>query len=426
MSTVVDISLRLRREPDPSEVEDHEREARKPPRFSEDADRALRAARLWITLNRPYYSRALFACPLIPSRDVNTMAIDANWRIYVNSEFVESRSVEETAAVLIHELNHGLRCHSRRARNLGVELGASQVWNAAADCEINDDLAEDGLEITDGLLPHRFGFEDGRTAEHYFEEMMKNATVITVTLRCGSGCTGHADDHEIDSDGTDGLEPVEQDMLRRAVAAAVREHARNRDIGSVPEGLRRWADQTLDPKVDWRRALESAVRRGVHLRAGAADYTWQRPSRRDHGGETVIRPGMTRPIPDIAVVVDTSASMQDDYLAQALAEIRGILTRVVPGDGIRVFSVDADVAADSRVFNARRVELVGGGGTDMRIGIDAAVKAKPAAIVVITDGFTPWPATRPPAAPLTIAALTEDWALDRVPVWIKAIDMSES
>ena len=60
----------------------------------------------------------------------------------------------------------------------------------------------------------------------------------------------------------------------------------------------------------------------------------------------------------------------------------------------------------------------------MRVGIEAAVKTRPAAIVVITDGYTPWPATRPPGAPLTIAALTDDWALERVPVWIKAIDVS--
>ena len=430
MSTVIDISHRLGREPDSGEASGDDGEVRKPPRLSEDADRVLRAARLWITLNRPYYSRALFACPLIPSRDIDTMAIDARWRIYVNSEFVENRSVEETAAVLIHELNHGLRSHSRRAENLGVELGTVQVWNAAADCEINDDLAEDGLEISDGLLPYRFGLEDGRTAEHYFQELMANATVITVKLRGGSGCTGHRDDHEGDSEGgTDGsvagLEPVEQDMVRRAVAVAVREHARGRGIGSVPDGLRRWTDQTLDPRVDWRRALESAVRRGVHLRAGAADYTWQRPSRRDGGGEAVIRPGMTRPVPDIAVVIDTSGSMEDEDLARAHAEIQAILTRVVPGDGIRVYSVDAAVAAESRVFNARRVDLVGGGGTDMRVGIEAAAKARPAAIVVITDGFTPWPETRPPGAPLTIAALTSDWALERVPAWIQAIDVSD-
>ena len=429
MSTVIDISHRLGRDPDSGEASGDEQKARKPPRLSDGADRVLRAARLWITLNRPYYSRALYACPLICSRAVDTMAIDARWRIYVNSDFVEARSVEQIAAVLIHELNHGLRSHSRRAENLGVELGAARVWNAAADCEINDDLVEDGLEVNDGLLPGRFGLEDGRTAEHYFHELMDNATVITVTLCCGSGCTSHPADHEDDLEGADGivagLSPVEQDMVRRTVAEAVRDHVRANGIGSVPEGLERWADHTLDPKVDWRRALESAVRRGVHLRAGAADYTWQRPSRRDGGGEAVIRPGMTRPVPDIAVVVDTSGSMGDEDLAQALAEIRAILTRAVPGDGIRVYSVDADVAAESRVFNARQISLVGGGGTDMRVGIEAAAATRPAAIVVITDGFTPWPETRPPGAPLTIAVLTDDWALNSVPAWIKAINISD-
>ena len=398
-------------------------------RLSETADRRLRAARLWITLNRPYYSRALFSCPLIATRQVETMAIDDRWRIYVNSAYVEARSVEETAAVLIHELNHGMRAHSRRAGTLGVQSGETQVWNAAGDCEINDDLVQDGLELPDGLLPGKFDLEDGRTAEHYFEELMKQATVIKVELHCGSGCTGQPADYEEGPAGrpdtADGLDPVEQDMLRRVVADAVRQHARAKGIGTIPAGLRRWADQTLDPKVDWRRALESAVRRGVHLRAGAADYTWQRPSRRDDSGEPIIRPGMTRPVPDIAVVVDTSGSMGDQDLARALAEIRGILTRVVPGDGLRVYSVDADVAAEGQVFNARQISLVGGGGTDMRVGIEAAIAARPAVIIVITDGFTPWPETRPPGAPLTIAALTDDRALAAVPAWIKAIDISD-
>ena len=403
--------------------------AQEPARLSETADRRLRAARLWITLNRPYYSRALFGCPLIPTQQVETMAIDDRWRIYVNSAFVESRSVEQTAAVLIHELNHGLRAHSRRADTAGVGPGQKQVWNAAADCEINDDLVEDDLELPDGLLPQKFRLEDGRTAEHYFEELMKQATVIKVELHCGSGCTGEPADYEEgpagQSDTADGLDPVEQDMLRRVVADAVRQHARAKGIGTIPAGLRRWADQTLDPKVNWRRALESAVRRGVHLRAGAADYTWQRPSRRDDSGEPIIRPGMTRPVPDIAVVVDTSGSMGEQDLARALAEIRGILKRVVPDDGLRVYSVDVDVAAEGQVFNTRQISLVGGGGTDMRVGIEAAIAARPAVIIVITDGFTPWPETRPPGAPLTIAALTDDRALAAVPAWIKAIDISD-
>ena len=425
MSTVIDMTQRRLHSRKP-----HGTGGRARAGFSDTADRRLRAARLWITLNRPYYSRALFSSELIPSTDVDTMAIDDRWRIYVNSEFVDGLTVEQTATVLIHELHHGLRTHSRRAEAVGVRVGQSEVWNAAGDCEINDDLVEDGLDLPDGLLPERFGLEEGSTAEHYFQELMKQATVVNLTVHCGSGCTGHPgiyeEDPEDGSGGAGGLDPMEQDIIRRMVATAVREHARAHGIGSVPDGLERWADLTLDPKVDWRRALESTVRRGVHLRAGAADYTWQRPSRRDDDGELVIRPGMSRPVPDIAVVVDTSASMDDEDLARALAEIRGILTRVVPGDGIRVYSVDADVASEGQVFNARQINLAGGGGTDMSVGIEAAAVTKPAAIIVITDGFTPWPETRPPGAGLTIAALTDSYAVDEVPSWIKAIDMSDA
>ncbi len=393
-------------------------------RFSPKADRILRAARLWITLNRPYYSRALFACPMAPTDDLPTMAIDERWRIYVNSDFVESLTVEQTAAVLIHELNHGLRSHADRARNLDVGPGAAQVWNAAADCEINDDLVEDELEVEGGVLPETFGLYDHDTAEQYYREMIRNAVVVEVDLRCGSGCSGHSADGEIDPGELGGADEVERELLRRIVAAAVVEHERGQGCGSVPDGLRRWADDTLTPRVDWRRVLASAVRRGVHLRAGAADYSWQRPSRRDLPGDPVIRPGMTRPVPDVAVVVDTSGSMGDDDLARALAEIRAILTRAVPGDALRVYSTDSDVAAVDQVFNTRQINLTGGGGTDMRVGIAAAAESKPAVIVVITDGFTPWPDTRPMGVPVTIAALTNDYGLHRVPEWMQAIDLS--
>jgi len=424
MSTVIDMTQRRLHSRRP-----HGTAGRARAQLSDTADRRLRAARLWITLNRPYYSKALFSSELIPSTDVDTMAIDDRWHIYVNSEFVDGLTVEQTATVLIHELNHGLRTHSRRAAAVGVRIGQSEVWNAAADCEINDDLLEDDLDLPGGLLPDKFGLEEGRTAEHYFPELMKQATVVGVVVDCGSGCTGNPAIYEENTDSetgdVTGLDPLEQDMVRQAVAAAVREHQRTHGIGSVPGGLERWADQTLDPKVDWRRTLESAVRRGVHLRAGAADYTWQRPSRRNDCSEPVIRPGMTRPVPDIAVVVDTSGSMGDQDLATALAEIRGILTRVVPGDGVRVYSVDADVASEGQVFNTRQINLAGGGGTDMCVGIEAAAATKPAAIIVITDGFTPWPETRPPGATLTIAALSDSYAVDEVPSWIKAIDMSD-
>ena len=109
---------------------------------------------------------------------------------------------------------------------------------------------------------------------------------------------------------------------------------------------------------------------------------------------------MTRPVPSIAVVVDTSGSMGDHELDRALTEISAIIASVVPGDSVRVLSVDTEVHTDQHIHNADRIDLFGAGGTDMATGITTAAQASPDAIVVITDGWTPWPQTPPPGVAL--------------------------
>ena len=71
------------------------------------------------------------------------------------------------------------------------------------------------------------------------------------------------------------------------------------------------------------------------------------------------------------------------------------------------------------------VELAGGGGTDMRVGIAAALAlpASPQIVVVLTDGGTPWP-DEPPAARI-IAGLIGDTPPDP-PGWIEAIRINDA
>ena len=399
-----------------------------PAPLSDTAQRRIHAARLWITINRPYYARALYACQLVPIHDVDTMAVDERWNIYLNPSYVESCSVEATAASLIHELNHVLRSHATRARRMpdtpGTDPGGAVshlVWNVATDCEINDDLQADGLHCEDFLLPEMFDLARNRAAEHYYNELAERTTATTTDPGCGSGCTGHASGYEPPAPGP-GIDESEQELLRRQVAQAVDEHIKAQ--GWVPAGLKRWADTVLRPKASWQQILARYVKTAVHLRAGSSDYTWQRPSRREQPGDPVIRAGMTRTVPDLAVVVDTSASMRETELAQALAEIRSIIARVVPGEALRVLSTDAAVASAQRVFNPRQINLLGGGGTDMRVGIAEAAKTNPTAIIVITDGFTPWPATPPKGVSSVIAALTTRHTQDSVPKWIRTVDLS--
>lgn len=82
---------------------------------------------------------------------------------------------------------------------------------------------------------------------------------------------------------------------------------------------------------------------------------------------------------------------------------------------------DAHAATARHVRNPRDVQLIGGGGTDMRVGITAALALKPApdVIVVLTDGDTPWPDA--PIRARLIAVLTRDHALTRVPTWARGI-----
>src|SRR5690606_18897211 len=119
-------------------------------------------------------------------------------------------------------------------------------------------------------------------------------------------------------------------------------------------------------------------------------------------------PGTRRPLPTVAAVVDTSGSVDDTLLGKAMGEVEGALRGLgVPGSSMAIYSCDADVGAATTIRRAADAQLVGGGGTDMRVGIAAATAARPRPdlVVVFTDGYTPWPETPPPGSAVVVALL---------------------
>ena len=63
--------------------------------------------------------------------------------------------------------------------------------------------------------------------------------------------------------------------------------------------------------------------------------------------------------------------------AQAFAEINNILTKAIPGQAIRVLSVDTAVHTDQHVTRARQITPKGGAGTNMATGITTAARTPP-------------------------------------------------
>lgn len=212
---------------------------------------------------------------------------------------------------------------------------------------------------------------------------------------CGSCATGRQEPWEDASEP--GIGRTEAELVRRHVAESIRT-AVSSGRGSIPGHWRRWAEERLAPRVDWRRELAAAVRHAIADVAGAADYSYRRPSRRQVVSRAIL-PTLRQPVPEVAVVVDTSGSISDQMLARALAEVAGVLRACGLRQGVHVLAVDAQVQTCRRVFRPEQVDLQGGGGTDMATGIAAALRLRPRpqVVVVLTDGDTPWPGCAPAA-----------------------------
>src|SRR4029077_17940200 len=136
---------------------------------------------------------------------------------------------------------------------------------------------------------------------------------------------------------------------------------------------------------------------------------------------TLVLPPRRRPVPDVAVVCDTSGSMTEDLLAAALAEVEGLMRALGMARQAPVRAGDPAAGAAQRVSSARQVELVGGGGTDMGTGIAAAaaLRPRPAITVGLTHGFTPW-ADEPPRGIRVVVGLLGD-AAPEAPAWARMV-----
>ncbi|MFI9505361.1 VWA-like domain-containing protein [Nocardia sp. NPDC052566] len=394
----------------------------------------LYAARLYAVRVRPYLATALFALHIVESRRVPTMSVDRHWRCYVSPAFVDSMPVGELAGVLVHEASHLLRDHHGRSERYAREhelTGPAERlrMNVAADFEINDDIFGDGLVTPEGaVVPADIGLPEGKLMEEYLREYRFSVYTRNMAwLDCGSGADGRDRDWEFGPDGADGLSEQERDAVRFRVAQGIVGRP-----GDAPKGWQRWAEQVFHPPQPWRDLLGAALRSAVSAPGVGDDYTYGRPARRSAGVPGVVLPSLRRTPPRVSVVIDTSGSVSDAELGTALLEVAAI-TRAVGGrrDLVTVLSCDAAAGIVHPLCRAEGIPLVGGGGTDLREGFAAALRARPDVLVALTDGQTPWPSSKPPCR--TVVGLFRrsdswrdndaDYVPDQPPAWARVVDI---
>ena len=379
----------------------------------QDSSRGLQAARLHAAYDRPYFAPALFNLIPVCTDQIGSMAVDSRWRLYYNDKWLASHSVEENAAVILHEVSHLLRDHEGRKQAAGVK--DDRLWNTATDCEINDDLLAEGLPLPNHPpSPEQFGLENGEQAETYYRHLARpadqtkraNKTAPTQGTDCGSGAHGQRRSWEMpDDDGTPGRTPavdrVKAQLVRREVARRILD--RSGDAGDAPRAWKRWAQAVLEPRVDYLATLRHVVRKALRESTlGRYDRTFQKPHRRQAAYGDFLVPSFAQPRPRPGFLIDTSGSMRDPQLARAVTELAA-LTRQLGHNDVVVACCDTVVHDLRRLMSHAKLELIGGGGTSMDAGIQWFVENTTIdLLVIVTDCFTAWPVEAPRFPVITI------------------------
>lgn len=382
----------------------------------------------------PCLSYALMSMVPVITKSVERASTDKYWRMYVNPTFFAGLDPDQGAMVMVHEVWHLLSDHWKRATLFGVRPDEHYSWNIAGDCEINtkDDLYKRLPD--DCIIPARFKppLPDNLLAEEYFNLLKKDPDLL-VQLGvpgglcggdCGSCAHGYSADFELpvpygDGEGDEeksssgknlipGVTQTRAKLIRDETARKIIEDA-SKGIGRIPAGWVRWAKRFMKPEIDWRIYLRASVQGMLTSVMGHSVPTYRRMARRQFKYPHFIIPAYQDPIPHVAVIIDTSGSMTDDYVGQGIAEVDGILGTVGRGILVDVYFTDAVAANVQKVSCASSLIPYGGGGTDMREGFNAIEEAakrdpstRPAVIVVVTDGLTPWPEDPPSYAQVCV------------------------
>lgn len=419
------------------------------------------AWRLVAMTRMPYMAAMLFSLRLVSSQGLGTMAVDKHHRLYIDFEAVRGWGATACGEVLLHEVCHLLGEHAQLADEIGVNPSTFKLWNVAADMQINDDLAAAGCDYIaeTGVLPSSYGMPDHQTAARYFSllrDLMSSTGQGSGSndsssagssqeqegpfVGCGSGSGGQPAPSEMDEEDSidgyaQGASEVERTRVIVATSVAIENYQQASGVGSVPGGIVSMVEAALTPsRTPWNRVLGANLRKMVRTRPGQDRANYAARDRRRSGmvlggtNKRIVFPGKRSVKPRIAVVRDSSASMCEERLLRVGQEILG-LSRSMGIRGSDLLFIDVDVqASQPRPFNRPEdlTTIHGRGGTDMRVGIEAASSLDVSAIVVITDGGTPWPQEPTENIPVVACLIADDQWGETVPDWIEVVEVDHT
>lgn len=355
--------------------------------------RRLLLARMRILCSHGFYGLLLMHMTFSLNEACKTAATDGK-TITFSPDFLSGLSDRELDFVLMHEILHAALRHCLRQKEREHER-----FNIACDIVVNSNiLLENGMdEASITLKDHGVSMHlapDGKeghlyTAEQVYEMLPKGGS--------GGQFAARWDDHGAWAQSEEDGELADL-WIKRFDDACTSVMLRDPDDsrGLLPRFAKRiWSDLRA-PRTDWRNILAEFVQQEV------CDYSFCPPDRRfsDSGfflpDLNALGPG-GHPA-DILFMIDTSASVSDREMTAAFSEVKGAVEQFDGALKGWLGFFDAGVVPPipfETVEELLEIRPAGGGGTSfhavLRYVREKMTDEPPACIVILTDGFAPFP-----------------------------------
>lgn len=363
-------------------------------------------AKARLLLAHPFFATLLVRTQVIVTDAVMTAATDGK-NHYYNPQLLEDSTVEEVMSDLVHEACHDSFLHSVRKGDRNPEIA-----NYAMDYAINIVLEDCGFKAPKGgwLVDQKY---KGWYWERIYDDLRRNPPKSGAQGRgpAGPGMPGQGPNGESirlygDVLPSPAATPAEKAQAEQAAKQKIASAANMaRMAGKMPASLAALLDGLLESRVPWTDVLRDKMLKVVKSREA-----WVRRNRRFK--HIYLPTRHERKMGPIVFVPDTSGSMwgKGGDLDKVCSEMAHCATQTRP-ENIRVIWADARVSSEQvfesyEEFSFQALKPTGGGGTDMRVPLKHAEQYDPQVVVLMTDGYTPWPADEPPF-PLIVLCTTD-------------------
>ena len=327
----------------------------------------------------------LLMCGELQLKEGVPTACTDGYNVWFGREFVESITQPELVGVLLHEARHKMFQHGWLWSGLRREN--AQLYNIAADFIVNDEIMELSQQYPQFIALPKGCLYDKKYHGWSTLEVYNDLKKQSENEEGGGGGQGPLDEH-------DWAEVSPDEVAKRTdeIAQAIRQGALL--AGKLGGNKDRMAE-FMEAQHDWRTSLEQFM---TEVSAGSDYQTWSRPERRWQASGEYMPSSLSESMGALGLGIDTSGSIGGPEVAAFLAHMRLMFNAVTP-EALHVVECDATVQSheiygpDNITELEAKSSVRGGGGTDMgevvRYFTNNNIKLE--ALVILTDGYTPWP-----------------------------------